>query len=50
VNREPWKIMLKRGVFSHLPVRYRVFLIACKLGLGVEMLKVWGSVKNDKKK
>ena len=49
LNREPWTIMLKKAVFSQLPARYRVFLIACKLGLGVEMLKVWGNVKNAKK-
>lgn len=49
LNREPWTIMLKRDVFSRLPARYRVFLIACKLGLGVEMLKVWEDVKNAKK-
>lgn len=49
LNSEPWTIMLKPDVFSRLPVRYRAFLIACKLGLGVEMLKVWGNVKNAKK-
>ena len=45
LQREPWTIMLKRNVLSQLPTRYRVFLIACKLGLGVEMLKAWGFVK-----
>lgn len=49
LNREPWTIMLKRDIFPRLPARYRVFLFACKLGLGVEMLKVWGNVKNAKK-
>ena len=48
LNREPWTIMLKRDVFPHLPTRYRVFLMACKAGLGIEMLKVWGRVKNAK--
>lgn len=49
LNRAPWTIMLKKDVVSQLPTRYRVFLIACKLGLGIEMLKVWGNVKNAKK-
>lgn len=49
LNREPWTIMLKKDIFSQLPTRYRVFLMACRAGLGVEMLKVWGSVKNAKK-
>lgn len=49
LSREPWTIMFQRNVFSQLPTRYRVFLMACKAGLGVEMLKVWGSVKNAKK-
>lgn len=49
LSREPWTIMLKGNVFSQLPARYRAFLIACKLGLGVEMLQVWGNVKNAKK-
>lgn len=49
LKRDPWTIMLKKDVISQLPTRYRVFLIACKLGLGVEMLKVWGNVKNAKK-
>ena len=49
LNREPWTVMLKKTVFPRLPVRYRVFLIACKLGLGVQMLKVWGNVKKAKK-
>ena len=48
LNREPWTIMLKKDVFSRIPARYRAFLIACKIGLGVEMLKVWGRVKNAK--
>lgn len=49
LNREPWTIMLKKDIFTQLPTRYRIFLMACKAGLGVEMLKVWGSVKNAKK-
>lgn len=49
LNREPWTILLKPSVFSHLPARYIVFLMACKVGLGVEFLKVWENVKNGKK-
>lgn len=49
LSREPWTIMLKKDIFSQLPTRYRVFLMACKVGLGAEMLKVWGCVKNAKK-
>lgn len=50
LKREPWTIMLRKDVFSQLPVRYRVFLVACKAGLGVEMLKLWGGIKNAKNK
>lgn len=45
LKRKPWTIMTQGNIFSRLPIRYRVFLIACKLGLGVEMLKAWGYVK-----
>ena len=46
--RSPWPIMLKKDVFPKLPSRYRIFLIACKLGFGVEMLKLWRLLKNGK--
>lgn len=48
LSRSPWTVMLKKNVFSKLPSRHKVFLIACKMGLGVEMLKLWGMHKNGK--
>lgn len=48
LNRAPWTFMLKRDVFPKLPARYRLFLLACQIGLGVEMLQIWGNVKNAK--
>lgn len=50
LSRDPWLVMFKRGVFSRLPVRYRAFLVLCKMGLGVELLSVWRIAKNAKKK
>ncbi len=50
LNREPWTFMFRRGVFSQIPIRYQLFLTACKAGMGIEMLKMWEAIKNAKKK
>lgn len=50
LNREPWTILKRKDVISKIPVRYQVFLTACKTGVGVEMLKLWEGIKKWKKR
>ena len=49
LNRTPWTKMMKKEVLSRLPTRYRLFLLACKAGMGLELLQIWGAVKRWKK-
>lgn len=46
--REPWTIFKRKEVFNKIPKRYRYFLIACHLGLGLELLAIWEGLKRAK--
>lgn len=39
LKRKPWSILLKWDIFSRLPMKYKGFLIACRLGFGIDMLR-----------
>lgn len=45
LNREPWTILKRKNVFLKIPVRYQGFLIACRLGFGIDILKLWRLLK-----
>ena len=50
LNREPWTKMMEKDVRSRLPMRYRVFLFACIIGMEFELLQFWEAVKRWKGK
>lgn len=49
LGRAPWTHMTRKDVFSKLPGRYRLFLTACRFGLGIELLQLWGGIKKCRK-
>lgn len=45
LKREPWNVMSEPSVQDKLPLRFRAFVIACRYGMGLAMLKIWESIK-----
>ena len=50
LNREPWTVLKRKDVFTKIPVRYQGFLVACRLGVGLEMLNIWEGAKKCRRR
>ena len=45
LKRFPWTVMKEKRAAEKILPRYRIFLTACRLGLGLSLLRIWEAFK-----
>ena len=50
LQQKPWNVLADNERISHFPLRYRVFFMTCRCGIGASFLKLWEGLTRWKKK
>ena len=45
--RTPWNMMNNRKAWKSIPPRYKLFIISCKFGIGIDLLSIWKEFKSE---